>query len=114
MLQMQKRLKVESQLSDIISKVKDIVTAMETTLHALVNGTIHTNKLLQQLLDTPLANIQTLADNKKGEKEVGGVEHHPSQSSQIDVALNPQVPATTTSYESATRKRRIKTLAQRD
>ena len=47
MLQMQKRLKAESWLSKRIGKVEDRVTLMETTLHALVNGTIHTNKLLQ-------------------------------------------------------------------
>ena len=67
MIQMNKRLKEEFQLSNRIIKVEEGVNSMERTLHTLVEGTVHTNKLLQQLLDTPTL-TQTLDDNKNGEK----------------------------------------------
>ena len=67
MIRINKRLKRESQLSQRITKVEERVNSTEKTLHTLVQGTIHTNKLLQQLFDTPTL-PQTLDDNKKGEK----------------------------------------------
>ena len=47
-----------------ISQVEDRVTTVEKTLHTLVEESVHTNKLLQKLLE---AQTQTLHDNKKGE-----------------------------------------------
>ena len=67
MIRINKRLKEGSQLSQTIPKEEERVTSMEKTLQTLVEGTIHTNKLLQQLLDTPTV-TQTLDYNKKGEK----------------------------------------------
>ena len=64
MIQMQNKLKEESQLSNRITKVEKRMFAMERTLHALTEGNIHTNKFLQQLLNQPPSN-QTLDANKK-------------------------------------------------
>ena len=47
MKQMNKRLREESQLSNMITKVEERMSAMEKTLHALVQGNIQTNNLLQ-------------------------------------------------------------------
>ena len=119
MIQMQKKLKEESQLSNKITKVEERMSAMDRTLHELVEGNIHTNKLFQQLLNTP-HDDQTLDANKKGEKEAGSVVHEPTpieaqdatapaQSIQIAPTSNERAKSSVAFTE--TRGKKIKTLA---
>ena len=81
---------------------------MERTLHTLVKSTVHTNKLLQKLLDTPTL-TQTLDDNKKGENVSTLLEPQVNkESSETDV------PSSSTLNTSELRKRKIGTQSQRD
>ena len=79
---------------------------MEKILHTLVDGTVHTNNLLKQLLNAPTL-LQTLDDNKKGEND-----------KLVSIIPQPQetvdVPSTSTLPPPESKKRRSGTQSQRD
>ena len=99
MLTMNKKLPEESQLGDMISKVEDKVTAIDTTFHTLVESSVQTKNLIQNLLK---AQNQTLHDNKKGEN-VESSTKPPTQNQEEEAISN-----------AASKKRRISTQSQRD
>ena len=66
MLNLEKKLKEESQLANRIEKLEERVGTIEGTLKAILDESIHQRKILKELLAAQTSNPY---DNKKGEND---------------------------------------------
>ena len=65
MLNIDKKLKEDSKMVGKIERIEERVGTIEGTLRTILDESIHTNKLLQKLLE---AQLPTRDDNEKGRR----------------------------------------------
>ena len=83
MTQLKNRLRKDDEMPRKIEALTTRVATIESTLGQILANQAAQTALLQQLLNAP-ASIQTLDDNKKGEKEVGATQKEVESSKAVE------------------------------
>ena len=109
MLNLEKKLKEESQLENRIEKLEERVDTIEGTLKAILDERIHQSNILKKLLEAHTSNPD---DNKKGEKDESSSKPQSQIPEDTGDAGGPSKPNTEAGIKSSKRKR-MSTQTQR-